>query len=730
MKRKIFALLLVVSLSVFALASCDMLESFMGEPECEHTFSEKWSTDANNHWHAATCEHGENKDSLGAHVDADENAKCDVCDYEVGHTHTFKSEWTVGDEKHWKEATCSHTDVRGEEGLHKDDNTDGICEICNGHVHILDGAGFCDGCNKEVKPVDETDLGSVVSATTARVENVVSGFVEKTYTGHSNHENSDQHMWHTQGFRLGTNGTYTFRTTNQVGEDGAPTGKQEVLHRWIPYGTSETILGVSATTVDGVYVDAMPASYGPGDLAGYLYAISTFSSEYGAEATLYTIYQASQMETASDLVIEHDAENNLYSFSFNVFIVNATHMDDDTTVYNANYYEVAVDFGYADDYTLTSMEIECVCYTSDPGGDLGVTWEEDVDLDYDPVTNTVKIRKGDLTKLILGDSEYILTRKESGSTPFAGVYTATNGSDSFDVVVTADTITFTPTGGEEQSFGYAYENSTLTIKDVEPSTITFDYTHPAYGDKYVFTTTQTKGTKGEIELNDGSEFMPTDYNIFEDEACTTPATSIEILVGDQTRLLYIDAVGENVFAAFFKPTVTVTTAAGEATTGMQAIPVGQTIQLLNPLVAGEYTVTVEALGITRTVSVTVNERPTEVVYDGTFEVTITNNNLVEYIDFYKFTADKKGYYFFFIPVGVGASIDVSKAPAIDYQSPDYDANADHIIGDGYAFNEATGEYEMTGKYLQAGRSFTIYFGAAAKGTFTIGWVYSETKFMD
>ncbi len=734
MKRKIFALLLLVALSVMALASCDMLESIMGGGECEHTFSEAWSSDAANHWHATTCEHGENKDSLGAHADADENGKCDVCDYEIGHTHTFKSEWTVGDEKHWKDATCSHTDAKGEEGLHKDDNTDGICEVCNGHVHILDGAGFCDGCDKEVKPVVETDLGSVVFATTARMDNVVGGLVEEVFTGHSNHENSDQYSWHTQGFSLGTNGTYTFRTTNQVDKYGVPTGKQEVLHRWIPFGTGETILGVSATTVDGVYIDAMPAAYGPGDLAGYFYAISGLSSECGAEATLYAVYQASQLETASDLVIEHDAENNQYSFSFNVFIVNATHMSDDTTVYNVNYYEVAVEFVYADDYTLTSMEIECVCYTNDPGGDNSGTWEEDIDLDYDPETNTVTIRSGDLTKMIFGGKDYALTRKEAGSTVFAGVYTATNGNDSFDVVVTADTVTFTPTGGEEQSFSYAYENSTLTIKDAEPSTLAFDYTHPAYGDKYVFTTTQTKGIRGEIELNDGSEFMPTDYNIFEDEACTEVATSAEILIGDQQGRFFIGAAGSGqTFSAFFKPTITVTTADGQATTGLQAIAVGQEIQLLNYAV-GEYIVTVEAIGITRTATVTIKERPKTVEFTGTFEITITDNYLTEYIDFYTFTPEneggKKGYYFFYIPIGVGATIDPSGVPEIDYRALDYSAEDDHIIAGEVALNPDTNEYELTGKYLRANQSFTIYFGAATKGTFTVGWVYSETKFMD
>ena len=107
MKAKILSLLLAVVISIFAFAACDKIN---GGKECDHTFSDKWSTDAANHWHAATCEHGEVKGSLEAHADENEDGLCDVCQYEIGHKHTYESEWTVDDDKHWHKATCSHTD--------------------------------------------------------------------------------------------------------------------------------------------------------------------------------------------------------------------------------------------------------------------------------------------------------------------------------------------------------------------------------------------------------------------------------------------------------------------------------------------------------------------------------------------------------------------------------------------------------------------------------------------
>ena len=56
-----------------------------------HKFAEEWCTDAENHWHAATCKHEEEKSDLAAHTfDNDCDAKCNVCGYErtVG-AHTY-----------------------------------------------------------------------------------------------------------------------------------------------------------------------------------------------------------------------------------------------------------------------------------------------------------------------------------------------------------------------------------------------------------------------------------------------------------------------------------------------------------------------------------------------------------------------------------------------------------------------------------------------------------------
>ena len=34
----------------------------------KHSFATEWSSDADNHWHDATCKHGEEKDGVAAHT--------------------------------------------------------------------------------------------------------------------------------------------------------------------------------------------------------------------------------------------------------------------------------------------------------------------------------------------------------------------------------------------------------------------------------------------------------------------------------------------------------------------------------------------------------------------------------------------------------------------------------------------------------------------------------------
>lgn len=128
--RKITSLLLILALvvvCVFSFASC------AGH---SHTYGGEWTYDANNHWHAATCEHTDAQGDLAAHT-YDSDYKCTVCGYT--HTHGYESAWSFDENNHWKNTSCGHTEVKGELAAH-DYNSDGLCVTCGYYPNVQEGA--------------------------------------------------------------------------------------------------------------------------------------------------------------------------------------------------------------------------------------------------------------------------------------------------------------------------------------------------------------------------------------------------------------------------------------------------------------------------------------------------------------------------------------------------------------------------------------------------------------
>ena len=133
-----------------------------------HTYSTTWSTDETNHWHeCSVC--GDKKD-VAAHVDANNDHNCDVCDKKMSdHTggtktctekatcsicgqkygdlaaHNYKTEWSKDSTKHWHE--CSVCGNKKDEAAHTPgaaatETTPQTCTTCGyvikeaiGHVH-------------------------------------------------------------------------------------------------------------------------------------------------------------------------------------------------------------------------------------------------------------------------------------------------------------------------------------------------------------------------------------------------------------------------------------------------------------------------------------------------------------------------------------------------------------------------------------------------------------------
>ena len=106
-----------------------------------HSFASVYSYDDTNHWFASSCGHNVKKGEE-AHVDENNDKECDVCGRVDGtHEHTYDtSAWKQSATTHYYEATCGCS-LKALEEDHKDNNNDGICDVCEyvlyaeDHVH-------------------------------------------------------------------------------------------------------------------------------------------------------------------------------------------------------------------------------------------------------------------------------------------------------------------------------------------------------------------------------------------------------------------------------------------------------------------------------------------------------------------------------------------------------------------------------------------------------------------
>ena len=126
MKKTHRWLLAFVSVALaFAVAGCQI-----DSDRHEHSFSKDWTSNATDHWHAATCGHTKEVSDKAEHSfgdwivtkEATEEAEgskersCSVCGYtateaieKLAHTHKFATDWTKDETNHWHAATCEHT---------------------------------------------------------------------------------------------------------------------------------------------------------------------------------------------------------------------------------------------------------------------------------------------------------------------------------------------------------------------------------------------------------------------------------------------------------------------------------------------------------------------------------------------------------------------------------------------------------------------------------------------
>ena len=671
MKKKIWILMLVLALSVGTLASCIK--------ECNHTFSDEWYSDAENHWHPATCEHGEESSDFGPHVDADENSLCDICSLEVGHDHTFASDWSINDTHHWKAATCSHTNQKKDNALHADEDLDTKCDTCGHHVHDVNAAGYCkhSGCGEKVAEVDETSLETLVNAFLVQAGHVNGGHIEYEVTVPSNAGNYYASYAQSKvDFELGNAFAHykMFSLNKTYDRSGKPIEVSDTLDVWHEADGAETF---SLESYDGGKNVSLVAS-DPNKLIGYYYNLSGFVDGDGAETFLFNIYTAAITDNVSNLVIEIDPETNSGSFSFSALVVQESTIavgdnpsDVGEIVYNVNYYETSVSFSYTDDMVLVGLDITIDRYTNDAGAlESGTQNLKDVDIEYDPETGSIKFVK--------------------------------------------------------------YNEQTKQFEDADSAT----------ADTYSYSITQTVGEREATNPYTKSQFIPDSFNLYYTKNSNGTLTNkymgeaINTQVLKTTKLYFGDCMPAEASLSFVANMVKVRLYRN----GEEIVDCDDPINKPNPIAtamlagAGEnisfmfipkedgvYRMEISLIGKTYyTIQFHVGNVSIEDVVVGENQFAVKVTETYEWANKVSFTATEAGKYYFNLPSGVGfinaKEYDAANGDPAKMPNPYFDYNNAQVVDGMYK----PGSFSIE---LEAGETIEFYVNATKRGVFLIDYFY-------
>ena len=160
-----------------------------------HNYSETWTSDETNHWHATTCGHevteGKTAHTFGdwtitkeptEEAEGSREKSCTVCEYTVPeviakleHTHKFAIEWTKDETNHWHASTCGHEVTEGKTAhtfgdwittkaatCTEEGNRTRTCEVCKKEVtKKIPAKGHSLGNWTVTKDPTETEVGQM-----------------------------------------------------------------------------------------------------------------------------------------------------------------------------------------------------------------------------------------------------------------------------------------------------------------------------------------------------------------------------------------------------------------------------------------------------------------------------------------------------------------------------------------------------------------------------------------
>ena len=343
MKRKLLVGLIAVS--VLGIAACNNAHT--------HNFSSEWSSDDNIHWHACECATNV-LDSVGAHVDDNKDEKCDVCGHAVPnneHEHSFSSEWSSNESIHWHACECA-TNVLDSVGVHIDENNDGICDVCtysqahehtfaeaysfdvNGHwhdascghsvtteveAHTANSYGLCSVCGYKVSEFKPESVSDAINAVVDNAGNVYNGKVKYSTCYYSEWSDVQE---------------YTVESVTSFSFEDGYFLTQDSNAKTYYYPNGDDALGIMVTPSGAEKVNATVDN-----LSGYEFALSSFiygleeEYAYGSENLVAALYDAAETTSITEVTESVEEVNGVKVYSFSYVAYSALFYD--------NYYQYA-----------------------------------------------------------------------------------------------------------------------------------------------------------------------------------------------------------------------------------------------------------------------------------------------------------------------------------------------------------------------------------------------------
>ena len=597
--------------------------------ECKdgHTYSAEWAADCTNHWQVADCGHITAPANLAEHADASGDGVCDTCGYVINdlHTHYYDSAWTSDAEYHWHKALCEHN-----------------VEITDKAAHTLNAAGYCTVCEAKVVEISKTDIAAIIAAAVAQNDKVVNGNViafEAFFDLDGDTVFLSNAMTSEIYYVIGESDTYVIEKNYNLYDEFI--GADEYWYETVGYDADGNAIVECVGKTYGEF-DLSPFAGDARHLNGYNYIPGTIlPSDSDDTSTLANlIYGLYGLKAAgvnvSNASEAYDAETGVYTFAFTYFTVNASNLGDEIH-YSVHDFDVSVEFTVDELGVINNATILVDSYRNFEAGA-----QSDIDLDYDPVTNTV-------------------TRRQN-ATPTCYYYAVSQRSGERTFTTPYPVAALIPVDFE------LYDGKGDWNDDVPPSLVITEY------EKIEDSVTYTEGDTVRIFLDNLSPMSSSakflNISDFVITAVNKDATSEGALY--TTEPYYSRDYGFIGFAAKD---------------------------------AGEYEFTIKYGDIVKTFTVIVEEFQVDVgeVEDNQF-VVITTDTYAWEVDEYVFESKGEGAYTLYLPAGLGLWKKGASAPAVDFYSNENGAtvNIELEADDTYTFYYAAttrGAWTITYAYV-------------------------------